>query len=1031
MKEKKRFLKRMLAVFCAATLTLGSGITGNLQKVEAEGNAVLADTKMEFGKTSDTYLQLEKPLTSTPNGIEATVGLEEEETSWTLYSANDLNAKYSGTLGTTTDGEAEGLPAGSEYTQLTFDTEKFATGTVFLNPTYNISIPDKYTVADMELQVWIRNAGDTVIEWNKGNIELTSEGKPDWGEIEFALNASNKITLNPGWNLVKIPLTDFKPNSNADRPVFNLQGANFMRWYGTVPFNGQRLCFTDMKLVAVEKEEQSEWMLWKGGSTEWLGWGSTYVTNGIPAGSPIATDVTTSEDVVGSGMGYVQFPYTTTNFAVRSKLSIDVSQYTRDQLAIGMWIYTDTTTLCRAADIYISNGEVGLSSAERDGKCLLLKLDRPAANTGWNYVEFPLSDFTDAADFDIEKPIGGFAIWQMRGTNNTDEIDNNKVFKIGDIKLVVHEENQKEQREVGTLAEAAGFNFIKYNGSDLSSTCLPTTDYNLAGANGIDITSGIEYTKFTIPAHNGASTITENQFQFRPTICTPEGVQGYEMNELAVEFYLYSNQERTIPVHSSMRLMSGAKGNTERFTWVNGGYPSTKLNEGWNKITLRLDTPGVASNAGADASFNVYDLKEFRWDIGNSSQGTQAITTDWTIAITDLKLVAVDDAAMNKAAVLVSDVIDTTALENLYMVFSNTNAKENNISEAYAFFVAEEGKPALLYGNKQFTLNKKLVKGQETTIKVVRDDTAGNFSFYENGNLVGKSTTAVTAALEAPVTKHCIGADVTGGQLMYGSIKNLTVYGDTACEIQLGSWALDGNINWVLNTITDKTESKNNAIYIFSGTEEAKRAPIVVAYTNATGGKGPQDPRMNGYVFAGWFSEITCADGKALTKDENVTGTAYAKYVDANILSVSAQVSGNAYETGNTDPVALRFITTVDSEAYAMVGFHIETSAKKGDMGSNKVYKELYATGVSKENKGEPLEYSPNGQDDETGKYYFSPQSILFKTYTMNNIKQNQLDGEFQVTPYWITLDGTRVDGGPTRTFSVNIVVNGTQGSGE
>lgn len=1031
MKEKRRFLKRMLAVFCAATLTLGSGITGNLQRVKAEDNAVLADTKMEFGKTSDTYLQLEKPLTSTPNGIEATVGLEEEETSWTLYSANDLNAKYSGTLGTTTDGEAEGLPAGSEYTQLTFDTEKFATGTVFLNPTYNISIPDKYTVADMELQVWIRNEGDTVIEWNKGNIELTSEGKPDWGEIEYALNASNKITLNPGWNLVKIPLTDFKPNSNANRPVFNLQGANFMRWYGTVPFNGQTLCFTDMKLVAVEKEEQSEWMLWKGGSTEWLGWGSTYVTNGIPAGSPIETDVTTSEDVVGSGMGYVQFPYTTTNFAVRSKLSIDVSQYTRDQLAIGMWIYTDTTTLCRAADIYISNGEVGLSSAERDGKCLLLKLDRPAANTGWNYVEFPLSDFTDAADFDIKKPIGGFAVWQMRGTYNTGEIDNNKVFKIGDIKLVVHEENQKEQREVGTLAEAAGFNFIKYNGSNLSSTCLPTTDYNMAGVNGIDITSGIEYTRFTIPAHNGASTTTENQFQFRPTISTPEGVQGYEMNELAVEFYLYSNQERTIPSHSSMRLMSGAKGNTERFTWANGGYPSTKLNEGWNKITLRLDTPG-AGGSGADASFNVYDLKEFRWDIGNSNHGTKEITTDWTIAITDLKLVAVDDAATNKATVLVSDVTDTAALENNYMIFSNTNSVD--ATNPYAFFVTEEGKPALLYGTKQFTLNKKLVTNAEEALRVVRN-ADGTFEFLQKLNgtdwsTVGKSTASVTE-LSAPAAKHSIGADATGGQLMYGSIRNLAIYSDAVCEAPLGSWTLNSDISWVLNTIIDASGNGNDAVYTFSGTKEAKRTPIVVAYTNATGGIGPNDDRMNGYVFAGWFKENSCAADKALTKDENVTGTVYAKYVDASILTVSAQISKNAYEPENADPVALRFITTVDSEAYAKIGFHIETAAKQGDVGSNKVYKELYATGVSKENKGEPLTYNPDGQDAITGKYYFSPQSTLFKTYTMNNIKTNQLDSEFQVTPYWITLDGTRVDGGSTRTFSVNIVINGTQGSGE
>ena len=84
MRNKKRFWKSALAVLCVTTLTIGSAFVSNWQKVEANvaTSATPAETEnLEFGKDSDTYLQLENSLASTTNGVEATVGLEEMPTS--------------------------------------------------------------------------------------------------------------------------------------------------------------------------------------------------------------------------------------------------------------------------------------------------------------------------------------------------------------------------------------------------------------------------------------------------------------------------------------------------------------------------------------------------------------------------------------------------------------------------------------------------------------------------------------------------------------------------------------------------------------------------------------------------------------------------------------------------------------------------------------------------------------------------------------------------------------------------------------
>ena len=150
----------------------------------------------------------------------------------------------------------------------------------------------------------------------------------------------------------------------------------------------------------------------------------------------------------------------------------------------------------------------------------------------------------------------------------------------------------------------------------------------------------------------------------------------------------------------------------------------------------------------------------------------------------------------------------------------------------------------------------------------------------------------------------------------------------------------------------------------------------------------------------------------------NVT-QAYAKYVDAEILSVKAQLSGNLYDTNteNDGTGAIRFVTTIDSRKYQKVGFvlKVKDGAKEVTVGSDEIYEVLYAVNeTSKE--AELIDYRPDR---------FSPESEFFKTFTLTGFIDSDsatfnFDTQITAKPYWITQDGTTVYG-TAATKSINM----------
>lgn len=173
-------------------------------------------------------------------------------------------------------------------------------------------------------------------------------------------------------------------------------------------------------------------------------------------------------------------------------------------------------------------------------------------------------------------------------------------------------------------------------------------------------------------------------------------------------------------------------------------------------------------------------------------------------------------------------------------------------------------------------------------------------------------------------------------------------------------------------------------------------------------------PEVEGKIFAGWYTD---ADYKTVLDWKKTEGSAYAKFVDDEVLRVKSQVALDANKKIPTDKTTLRFVTTVDSLMYKRVGFKYQVQGENGNYSNqldsynsytgtyepgknpaNMVYKTMYYVG----NNDDTMSYEPDA---------FSWQSEYFKAWSLTDIKASQYHLNVKITPYWITKDGTLVLG--------------------
>ena len=171
-------------------------------------------------------------------------------------------------------------------------------------------------------------------------------------------------------------------------------------------------------------------------------------------------------------------------------------------------------------------------------------------------------------------------------------------------------------------------------------------------------------------------------------------------------------------------------------------------------------------------------------------------------------------------------------------------------------------------------------------------------------------------------------------------------------------------------------------------------------YWDAT---NPEAPVKAGYVFGGWYSAEE--ENAYLTKEEAANATTtYAKFVPAQVLSVKAQ---NKAGTGDTvtDNTHVRIISSLDSKNYEKVGFDIWLA--------NSV--QLFKDDV----EGEPLETDKiydgllvgENKEEVHATTIFGGVSKYVSVWQLNNIDSAHWGKIIYVRPYWITMDGTKVEG--------------------
>ena len=164
-------------------------------------------------------------------------------------------------------------------------------------------------------------------------------------------------------------------------------------------------------------------------------------------------------------------------------------------------------------------------------------------------------------------------------------------------------------------------------------------------------------------------------------------------------------------------------------------------------------------------------------------------------------------------------------------------------------------------------------------------------------------------------------------------------------------------------------------------------------------------PVKAGYVFGGWYSAKE--ENAYLTyEDAKNAETAYAKFVPAQVLSVKAQNMEGTGETV-TDKTHVRIISSLDSKNYTKVGFDIYLA------NSVKLVKDDDYT------KNEPLETDKiydgilvgKNKQEKRASEIFGGASKYVSVWQLENIDSAHWGKIIYVRPYWITKDGTKVEG--------------------
>lgn len=178
----------------------------------------------------------------------------------------------------------------------------------------------------------------------------------------------------------------------------------------------------------------------------------------------------------------------------------------------------------------------------------------------------------------------------------------------------------------------------------------------------------------------------------------------------------------------------------------------------------------------------------------------------------------------------------------------------------------------------------------------------------------------------------------------------------------------------------------------------------------------------SGYLFGGWFEYVDDSTWGEVIKTSSDIGNdayVYAKFVPARLAGISCQVGVDAEEKQIT---TLRAVSAVDSTDYKAVGFNVygrQTISDKtydwpmyeyntdSTAQSTKVYSKLQTYKYNDE-KTEVIKDNVKQPEDIFGQ---GAEGFKFTVMNLSQIEESYWGITIVIRPYWITMDGTYVEG--------------------
>jgi len=176
-------------------------------------------------------------------------------------------------------------------------------------------------------------------------------------------------------------------------------------------------------------------------------------------------------------------------------------------------------------------------------------------------------------------------------------------------------------------------------------------------------------------------------------------------------------------------------------------------------------------------------------------------------------------------------------------------------------------------------------------------------------------------------------------------------------------------------------------------------------------------PIKEGYVFGGWYidnedgmKEALSVDGARNLANGNSSEVVYAKYVPSYVLSVKVQHEENT-SFSDKQNASVRIISSIDSKNYKKVGFDVYINNNP----NNKLQHDSDGDGTRDSELETTTVYTglivKNEEKPRMPQTIFGKESEYISVWKLTGTP-DQYDAKIiKVTPYWITMDGTKVLG--------------------